>query len=242
MSGTRRNQQGDAGGKEELTNGTSRPEFGEVGMTADDNPPSIRTVMSDHHAAMVLEAEKSGNDSIEESIPERQSLEQHPALGRLNIAADERDMNEPPSSTGNLSRSGSSPAIWSNWRRDTDKPSSDWASATKSGSTAYQRRDQGIKVLKPLRSSSRAFSSSSNQTSTSASAIPQQSRFFDEGRRRVSNDGNDTQLKRAVSSEQKPGGSGKECSSASGSSKPRVSNPVGGASAFAWLNSGGAAR
>ncbi|KAF2144215.1 uncharacterized protein K452DRAFT_285463 [Aplosporella prunicola CBS 121167] len=85
-----------------------------------------------------------------------------------------------------------------------------------------------------------------------------QSRFFDEGRRRVTSvsgasffnrEVTDPLLKRSGSGEGAggksgaAGGGGKEVSGKDAAGgKPRASNPVGGASAFAWLNNAGGAR
>jgi len=234
---TKRDQRRGAEAKAEMTNGAGRLEAGGVDIAA-SGTASLGGEVTDQHTDTGTEAEISEKYPSKEALQENANFEQRPNLSRVSTGADGDLTTEQPPTSNTMSRSGASPAIWSNWRRDADKSSSDWATSTRSSNSTYQRRDQGIKVLKPLRSSSRAFSSSS-QTSTPATGTLQQSRFFDEGRRRVDNDGTETQLKRAASGEIKPGGNGKENPLASSSSKPRASNPVGGASAFAWLNSGG---
>ncbi|KAF2875375.1 hypothetical protein BDV95DRAFT_485874 [Massariosphaeria phaeospora] len=159
-----------------------------------------------------------------------QSIGQRPFLGLSTKGFETKDEQEPSPSSAAL-RSGASPAIWSNWRRDTDKSASmDWGSVGKPPSSTYQRRDTGIKVLKPSKPGSRGVSASASQSPSPAATG--QSRFFDDGKRRTSTTGDDggsaPQLKRAVSGEK-----------AKENAKPRSANPVGGASAFAWLNSAG---
>jgi len=113
----------------------------------------------------------------------------------------------------------------------------DWANTSKNASANYQRRDTGIKVLKPAKAGIRTLSSSN---ALSSSPVTGQSRFFDDGRRRTSttsgSEAGDTQFKRTVSVE-KTQSLAKE--NMPTFTKPRSANPVGGASAFAWLNNGG---
>ena len=128
--------------------------------------------------------------------------------------------------------------LWSNWRRDGDKQTQlDWASTGKSHPSNYQRRDIGIKVLKPARSTPRTMSSSHVSALSPGTG---QSRFFDDGRRRSTAVGEsiESESKRSVSSEAQSNHKDKEKENQLGSNKPRPANPVGGASAFAWLNPG----
>ncbi|KAL0263422.1 hypothetical protein SLS55_002402 [Diplodia seriata] len=184
------------------------------------------------------------SDDGNTSQSDRRSLER-PAWGP-SIRNDAKEPSEGESSGPGLSRSGSSPAIWSNWRRTAERSESmDWAGASKVPSNdTYQRRDTGIKVLKPIRTSSRTPSMS--QGPASVTTPTSQSRFFDEGRRRVtsvssvSTAGADTQQqqqqqqpKRTISTDlSKMSGSTRD------GSKPRSTNPIGGASAFSWLKNG----
>ncbi|KAK1910867.1 hypothetical protein P3342_008747 [Pyrenophora teres f. teres] len=73
-------------------------------------------------------------------------------------------------------------------------------------------------------------------STSNPSPVTGQSRFFDDGKRRGETEAWSNPApppaKRSVSSEK-----GKE--NVPALSKPRSANPVGGASAFAWLNSGG---
>ena len=162
----------------------------------------------------------------------RRSLEQRPRLG-LSTRSDSREAYE--SSPASAARSGPPAAIWNNWRRDAEKPSSlDWANVGKTPPATYQRRDTGIKVLKPLKSGTRTLSTS---LSSASSPAPGQSRFFDDGKQRDNTadeveSSAQPQLKRTVSGD-------KARENMPALTKTRSSNPVGGASAFAWLNPGG---
>ncbi|EME84279.1 uncharacterized protein MYCFIDRAFT_202962 [Pseudocercospora fijiensis CIRAD86] len=161
-----------------------------------------------------------------------------PSLTMLNTKSDRSEREEAPADAGSQTtplRSGSSPAIWSNWRRDGAGSSTisssglDWVGASKSREQSYQRKDTGIKVLKP-KTASRTFSTSATPTSGVASPGDGKSRFFDEGRRRSELDPKPASI------------TSKENSVSAGSTtaQPKTkSNPIGGASAFSWLNSGG---
>jgi ubiquitin carboxyl-terminal hydrolase 4/11/15 len=171
----------------------------------------------------------------------RTSLEQRPLIGVVTTRTDTKDDEQGSPQTSNAPRSSASPAIWSNWRRDSEKASfMEWANASKTATPTYQRKDTGIKVLKPIKPGARIASSSNIHSPSLATG---QSRFFDEGRRRtntnVSSDATEPQLKRAVSGEKAPSESKENPPTPA---KPRSANPVGGASAFAWLNSGGRAK
>jgi ubiquitin carboxyl-terminal hydrolase 4/11/15 len=168
----------------------------------------------------------------------RASLEQRPRLG-LSLSSRLEDRNAPePGAAGEAPRSTASSAIWSNWRRDQAEKGNtgalDWASVgkTTSSTPSYQRRDTGIKVLKPSKPV-RTMSGSNSSPATG------QSRFFDDGKRRGETETETSsssqvppQAKRTVSAEKAKENHGTP-------TKSRSANPVGGASAFAWLNSGG---
>jgi ubiquitin carboxyl-terminal hydrolase 4/11 len=173
---------------------------------------SLRTVFSD-----VAQSAPSGTASeaecaqpISQEPPEKQSTES---------SADDAHAHEPsagataePSRAGNaVPQRSSSPASWApSWRRDPDKPT-EWAkltSPTAPPNNSYQRREQGIKVLRPGgRTAARAFSASGGSGQTS--------RYFDDGRARGSNG----DAKGLDKKDGKPG-----------------ENPVGTGSAFSWLS------
>lgn len=162
----------------------------------------------------------------------RRSLEHRPFLGLTTDRVEPKDVATEASPASATPRPGTSPAVWSNWRRDTDKPNTlDWANVGKTPpAPAFARKDTGMKVLKPLKATTRSLSGHTNTAQMSSSpSSTGQSRFFDEGKRRESGE---PQLKRTVSAE-KP----KDTAPVVG--KPNSTNPIGGASAFPWLNSSG---
>jgi len=134
------------------------------------------------------------------------------------------------------SRATTSPAIWSgNWRSTAQ--SADWTSSSRQNSAIYMRpnREQGIKVLKPSRQVSRSTSSSGLAPPSPVAGSTGQSRYFDDGRRK-----NGVKVDEELSRRGSLSG-GKDNSAATAGapqgSKLRSVNPVGGASAFGWLNS-----
>lgn len=209
-------------------------------------------------------------------------------------AHDQPSTTEMTSQTSTPVRSGSSPAIWSNWRREgsssnlpthtsgtpppvaaasvptapattaaaavSSQPAGmDWASASRNRETSYQRKDTGIRVLKP-KVASRAFSTSAasgaagGTTGTAYGAAPSpstpvyttpdsRSRFFDEGRRRGESKGPGTDGKKEEEKETASASTPATAPApgpATPAPQPKVkANPIGGGSAFSWLNSGG---
>lgn len=221
-----------------------------VGSAAASPPPSMKyrlpgslTTESTGGEAARLGAASSDNASRPVS---RQSPISRPTLNPINTQSDvvPAEPIAQGSSQSLTQRAANTPATSSNWRRDApqsslsssavSQPSStlDWASAGKarqdptsaSSSSAYQRKDTGIKVLKP-KSATRTFSGTSTAPST-ASPADGRSRFFDDGMKR--SDAGDKGMSLASSSSPASAGAG---------APPKTrSNPVGGASAFSWLN------
>lgn len=147
----------------------------------------------------------------------RQSFEYRPSLSALSTSAEGKTSSEATTANG-TARSGASPMIWGNWRRDGDKASTQTDSWSKS---TYQRRNEGIKVLRPVKPPSRTFSATS--ANAHAPSPIGQSRFFG-----TSSDG--------ASDSKAVGSSEKDKDGGVNVPKTRTANPVGGASAFAWLS------
>ncbi|MCJ1291748.1 hypothetical protein MMC34_003293 [Xylographa carneopallida] len=133
---------------------------------------------------------------------------------------------------------GETSSMWGSWRRDSTlsaRPDSSFSSIA--SNTGYQRagRGRGMKVLKPARSTAPSRSTSTTQASLGPEG----------GTARSSEDGG--RLNRHSTSEtsehQRPGPPARTLSNEAKSplqastSKPRSANPIGGASAFGWLNS-----
>jgi ubiquitin carboxyl-terminal hydrolase 4/11/15 len=171
---------------------------------------------------------------------------------RKSVESREVPIEESPE-TPSASRNVSS-ASWGNWRRDTSSTAgasttqADWPSRNGSGSVSFARptRDQGIKILKPARTISRSIASPM-PSSPSANG---QSRFFDDGKRRTGDVDAlvQTPERRSASGDSVRGMAlGRDAirevkevtQPATMAPKTRTLNPIGGASAFGWLNSAG---
>ncbi|KAH3995279.1 hypothetical protein HBH92_181360 [Parastagonospora nodorum] len=160
----------------------------------------------------------------------RRSFEQRPRLGLSTSTRSSAKEAQETSPTGAISRSGPSPAMLSNWRRDSSEKTNtgvlDWANVGKTTTSSTKPRETGMKVLRPTRAGTRTLSTSTSSPATS------QSRFFDDGKRRGEDEATATpSLHGSVS--------GEKSAENVAPAKSRSANPVGGASAFAWLNSGG---
>jgi len=171
-----------------------------------------------------------------------QSNASRPSLTLLNTLSDAGQ--QPPETGSQMTalRPGSSPAIWSNWRRDGGASSTsganqstglDWASAGRNREATYQRRESGIKVLKP-KNVSRTLSTPTTSIAAGSGPTEGRSRFFDDAKRRDGPDGTAVNAAHEPRDNQPP--------PATGSVAPvhkLKTNPIGGGSAFSWLNSGG---
>lgn len=174
------------------------------------------------------EAAKSPHETILQPL-EKPATQDEPSRSRQqSISTTEKarvDIQEPVVSTPTSSQSASTPSIWSNWRRETLMNNSD-PDVPKTKESGYQRRDAGIKVLRPTRNVSRTFSGGS----AASSLGDNRSRYFDEGKKRGLADtvaGEEKTLSRRATGDS-------QTEMAAG--KTRV-NPAGGASAFSWLHS-----
>ena len=119
--------------------------------------------------------------------------------------------------------------VWGSWRRDSTQSTRADPLAAGTSSTGYQRagRGRGMKVLRPTRlNTSRATSAQQHPVGFDAAS----SRFGDFGKP----ENNENQSPAADHRSFSGDGRGPLQSLAN---KPRSSNPIGGASAFGWLNS-----
>lgn len=133
---------------------------------------------------------------------------------------------------------GDTGSMWGSWRRDSmqsNRPDSSFSSVA--SNSGYQRagRGRGMKILKPARSTVSSRSTSITQTTSSADTMA--ARSFDNHTRPIKHNTNE------VVDGQSPGPLQRSSSSEAKSPiqplthKSRSANPVGGASAFGWLNS-----
>lgn len=137
----------------------------------------------------------------------------------------------------------SSSGVWGPWRREPGNKPGDAPNGHPTTGSGYQRpgRSRGTKVLRPSKSS--ISSSSPRSFSTSQPTVG-----FDKGLSSRSNDqvaknnGVDSpyqkEPRKSISNDSKPASMGTRETRATSASQPRSANPIGGASAFAWLNGG----
>ena len=173
---------------------------------------SLRTVFSDaaQNAPAAGPAEGECAEPVGDDVPAKHSTDSKAPVHDPSLSAD----------VGETSRAGNavpprsaSPAGWApSWRRDPDKPT-EWAKLSSSAAppnNSYQRRETGIKVLRPGgRTAARAFSANGGQPG----------RYFDDGRTRGSN-----------------GDAGSKAGLEKKDGKLPGENPVGTGSAFSWLS------
>ncbi|WPH03024.1 Hypothetical protein R9X50_00589800 [Acrodontium crateriforme] len=217
--------------------------LGGASSRASISPTTASPPPGKYVASRVAASENGGNKTGSDSDGRPTSPfsnASHPALSRLNTRT---DVQESSTDAAGETQTSASRTGANNWRRDAGPPSTspqstatttsatlDWANAGKPRDTSYQRRDTGIKVLKPKIASRAASATIASPSSTApwatapAAAAPTpagdgKSRFFDDGKQR-----------NAAPDAKKD---------ASGAPPKTKSNPIGGASAFSWLNSGG---
>ena len=152
-----------------------------------------------------------------------------PPISATKIKADLKDSESLNNgSTPDTPTKPESSSIWGSWRRDSKSGSGVESAPRDSTVSGYQRagRGRGMKVLKPAR-----------LNTSRSSSIPQQPVGFDAGDPRTSDspaqsteNSSPAQDKRAFSADAK-------AALPPTNSKPRSANPIGGASAFGWLNS-----
>ncbi|KAL6717029.1 hypothetical protein ACLMJK_004943 [Lecanora helva] len=123
--------------------------------------------------------------------------------------------------------------IWGSWRRDpTQAGRGDTSASSGTSTSGYQRagRGRGMKVLRPSRLTTAR--SSSAQQPVGFDAAP--SRFGENGKSGTSEE---NQSPASASDRRSFSSDANKATVQSLTSKPRSSNPIGGASAFGWLNS-----
>jgi ubiquitin carboxyl-terminal hydrolase 4/11 len=191
-------------------------------------PSKIVTFATTDQPEMTRNGERSTSFTDDASSMGRRSLEQHISPGS---GASGLDANGSAKEGGPGVRSTSTGGSWPAWRRDMGSPSA--AELVKSATTPPTQRS-GMKVLKKPRSSSSAGSASVPQLDKG------QSRFFDSGRGRTAtsmgSEPGEPSQKAAVRLSSRSGREEPSKDSTVAQAKARVENPIGGATAFGWLN------
>ena len=131
---------------------------------------------------------------------------------------------------------GEAGGMWGSWRRDSaQNPRPDSSFSSVASSSGYQRagRGRGMKVLKPSRSNAASRSTSAAQTPTGFDAVP--ARVSENGTRNPVSSGAD-HIDAQAASARASFSSDSKSPLHPPTNKTRSSNPIGGASAFGWLN------
>jgi len=189
----------------------------------------------------------TGSDKESRPASRQSNIASRSSLSLLNIKSEREEGASDAGSQTTPLRSGTSPATWGSWRRDAPPSTSatsqaggglDWAAASKNRDMTYQRKDTGIKVLKPKTTATRTFSATaSSSTAGTSSPSEGKSRFFDEGRRRSITEDTSAPVAAAPLRSNAASVSStapKENVTPTATTKTK-SNPIGGASAFSWL-------
>ena len=130
-------------------------------------------------------------------------------------------------------------SVWGSWRRDSALGRQDSASASSNTISGYQRagRGRGMKVLKPARiNTSTTRSTSATQPPAGFDAAP--ARFGELGKRTGQATPMENPGSRSPTLEERSFSGETKAHLQNFTNKSRPSNPIGGASAFGWLNSG----
>ncbi|KAL8815363.1 MAG: hypothetical protein Q9223_005496 [Gallowayella weberi] len=170
----------------------------------------------------------------------RKAAEETSTSEKLSAAKEDTDIKDSESlangSTPDTPTRSENGNIWGSWRRDSTQGSRpDTVTANSSSSSGYQRagRGRGMKVLKPARLNT-SRSSSTTQSATGFESTP--GRFSEVGKWPSPTASNENQDSRNSATDRRFS-SGTKSPLLTLGGKPNKSNPVGGASAFGWLNS-----
>ena len=227
----------DRGFEARTADGNANDGAGEEMQTLSQPPIANRTeAIRERAATPVASAPSAIGEGRRETTDPLTSEERTPTTTSRNTRGSEVLTNGTTPDTPNGTESGS---IWGSWRRDnTQNGKADLSSAT--STSGYQRAGRGgggrgMKVLKPARlNTSRAASAA--QGPVGFDAAP--SRFGDTARQSSQatpaegpENPRSAVERRSLSGDAKP-------QPQSATSKTRPSNPIGGASAFGWLNAG----
>ena len=169
---------------------------------------------------------------------ERKSAVTEGSNGRSSPAQKSNDLtdqkNIADSTTPDTPTRTETGSIWGSWRRGSSQNAGlDTASSQSSTSSGYQRagRGRGMKILKPVRSTT----SSRSTSAAAAAALPpigfaENSKGVNQATPGENQDSQQPIPRRSFSGEGKP-------PLQAVTNQPRSANPIGGASAFGWLNS-----
>lgn len=217
---------------------------GQVSKSGLDEDSQIQLQLSEESKAQSSSAVNSLSISSSSSIIEK---------GRKTFALRESDMpppakpekREPESlpeslTNGNLAQApmkSESGNIWGSWRRDSMQNGRQDLHSSHPTTSGYQRagRGRGMKVLKPARLNT-SRSGSITQTPVGFDAIS--ARVGETGKSIGQAAANEIHSSASSATDNKSSFGDTRAPLQTLTNKPRSANPIGGASAFGWLNSG----
>ena len=200
-------------------------------MNENKNEPSLATI------PRPLTSSPSVIGEGRKSMGVRTNIENHPSAKLETDAKDSASLTN--GTTPDTPSKVDGGSIWGSWRRDSALGRQDSASASSNTTSGYQRagRGRGMKVLKPARlNTSTSRSTSASQPPSGFDAAP--TRSGEPGKRMAQATPLENQDSRSPALEGQSYSGESKLPFQSLTNKPRPSNPVGGASAFGWLNSG----
>ncbi|KAI9838741.1 MAG: hypothetical protein M1838_004533 [Thelocarpon superellum] len=205
--------------------------------------PSLRRLLSSEISVRSTKSVSMMKEPLESAEEEAKSPSIDPSDGgavetdaeESKATSTQKCSNGPGSEPTESPRRDGPGAIWGSWRREQGAKSETANGGTTSGAT-YQRagRGRGMKVLRPSRSSISSPRNGAPSSGGSEHDTPLGRDENDPPRR--SQDTQPDEAPTPLPAEVKTTAGSKE--SRSMSSQTRVTNPIGGASAFAWLNGG----
>ena len=217
---------------------------------AQDSRLRVDTNHPQQEGTLDFHARRSSYDSYSPITP---SLSQPSAVGDGRGSTSSK-MNDESKSTVNLEdhakestnlANGTTPNtptrteasnIWGSWRRESgDNARQELSFSNVASNPSYQRagRGRGMKVLKPARSTTTSRSTPMAQTPTNSEPTSAQS--YENGVRGIQNADNSADNRLAEPPGIPPASEAK-LPFQQLTNKPRSANPIGGASAFGWLN------
>jgi hypothetical protein len=139
------------------------------------------------------------------------------------------DSNAPNGKAGEPAGKSEGSGLWGSWRRDSgqsQRPDSSFSSVASANGYQKPGRGRGMKVLRPSRTVSAKQSSDTHSTSYGAASLSWHENISPHGASHE--EAESLSHTKSDSSEKSP--------APQSAGKPRNANPVGGASAFGWLN------
>ena len=209
------------------TNGKAKEALIEQTFRKSDDQPEIKTQISGKAVPSSAAPSPSVIGEGRKALADRTNNDSTPSAVRNTDLKDPESLTNGTTPETPTKAEGSN--VWSSWRRDSTQGNRvDPLAPGPSSASGYQRagRGRGMKVLRPARLNT-ARATSAQQQPVGFDAAP--SRFSDSSKAESQEGQSPTAEQRSFSGDAR--GSLQYLTN-----KPRSSNPIGGASAFGWLN------